>query len=228
MLRGVVTGGTGGRAALGGRPVAGKTGSAQNNTSAFFSGFTPQLSTSVWVGYPARRVPMRNLFNGGPVFGGTFPALIFHNYMEAALAGQPVVGFPAAPPPPAPPPPAAGGDRLSQQAAEAILARTGATNARRSPRRPSRVAARAQAAGSRTSTTVYLAVPAAATARGRPRRGRAPGRRGQGGAEPVGAGLRPGLHHQRPARPGGRPEPGAGQPPAQGLLRHPGRRPAAA
>jgi membrane peptidoglycan carboxypeptidase len=105
MLRGVITHGTGHRAALGGRPVAGKTGSAQNNTSAFFSGFTPQLSTSVWVGYRARRVPMRNLFNGGPVYGGTFPAIIFHNYMEAALAGLPAVGFPKAPPPPPPPKP---------------------------------------------------------------------------------------------------------------------------
>jgi membrane peptidoglycan carboxypeptidase len=82
--------------------VAGKTGSAQDNTSAFFSGFTPQLSTSVWVGYRKTRVPMRNLYNGGPVFGGTFPAEIFHNYMAAALAGAPVIGFPAAPPPPPP------------------------------------------------------------------------------------------------------------------------------
>jgi membrane peptidoglycan carboxypeptidase len=103
MLRGVITNGTGGRAALGARPVAGKTGSAQNNTSAFFSGFTPQLSTSVWVGYRARRVPMRNLFYGGPVYGGTFPAIIFHDYMEAALAGLPAAPFPAAPPPPRPP-----------------------------------------------------------------------------------------------------------------------------
>jgi membrane peptidoglycan carboxypeptidase len=104
MLRGVINGGTGHRAVLpGGRPVAGKTGSAQDNTSAFFSGFTPQLSTSVWVGYRKTRVPMRNLYNGGPVFGGTFPAEIFHDYMAAALSGQPVVGFPAAPPPPAPP-----------------------------------------------------------------------------------------------------------------------------
>jgi membrane peptidoglycan carboxypeptidase len=103
MLRGVVQNGTGTRAALGGRPVAGKTGSAQNNTSAFFSGFTPQLSTSVWVGFRKGRVPMKTQFNGGPVYGGTFPALIFHDYMAAALAGQPVVGFPAAPPPPPPP-----------------------------------------------------------------------------------------------------------------------------
>jgi membrane peptidoglycan carboxypeptidase len=105
MLRGVVNGGTGHRASLGARPVAGKTGSAQDNLSAFFSGFTPQLSTSVWVGFRARRVPMRTQFYGGPVYGGTFPALIFHDFMAAALANQPIVGFPAAPPPPKPPEP---------------------------------------------------------------------------------------------------------------------------
>jgi membrane peptidoglycan carboxypeptidase len=102
MLRGVINGGTGHRAALPDRPVAGKTGSAQDNTSAFFSGFTPQLSTSVWVGFRRTRVPMRTLFNGGPVFGGTFPAMIFQDYMTAALAGAPVIGFPAAPKPPPP------------------------------------------------------------------------------------------------------------------------------
>jgi penicillin-binding protein 1A len=102
MLRGVVTGGTGRLAALPDRPVAGKTGSAQDYTSAFFSGFTPQLSTSVWVGYRKTRVSMSNLYHGGPVFGGTFPAEIFQAYMSAALAGAPVIGFPAAPPPPPP------------------------------------------------------------------------------------------------------------------------------
>ena len=102
MLRGVINGGTGHRAALPGRPTAGKTGSAQDYTSAFFSGFTPQLSTSVWVGYRKTRVSMRNLFDGLPVFGGTFPALIFHDYMVAALKGAPVIQFPAAPPPPPP------------------------------------------------------------------------------------------------------------------------------
>jgi membrane peptidoglycan carboxypeptidase len=102
MLRGVITSGTGRRAALPGRPLAGKTGSAQDYTSAFFSGFTPQLSTSVWVGYRKTRVSMSNLYNGGPVFGGTYPAEIFQAYMSAALAGAPVIHFPAAPPPPPP------------------------------------------------------------------------------------------------------------------------------
>ena len=129
MLRGVVQGGTGTRAALPGRPVAGKTGSAQNNTSAFFSGFTPQLSTSVWVGYRKGRVPMKTQFNGGPVYGGTFPAQIFQDYMAAALVGQPVVGFPAAPPPPAPPstavPDVVG---LTQGAAQFRLAQAGFGN----------------------------------------------------------------------------------------------------
>jgi membrane peptidoglycan carboxypeptidase len=78
MVRGVVAGGTGRRASVGARPVAGKTGSAQDNLSAFLSGFTPQLSSSVWVGYRVRRMP-NNLYQGGPVFGGTFPALIFHD-----------------------------------------------------------------------------------------------------------------------------------------------------
>jgi penicillin-binding protein 1A len=126
MLRGVVSNGTGTRAALGGRPVAGKTGSAQNNVSAFFSGFTPQLSTSVWVGYRKGQVPMRTHFFGGPVYGGTFPAMIFHDFMEAALAGQPAVPFPAAPRPP--PPPRAGVPDvvgMDQQAARDRLAQAG-------------------------------------------------------------------------------------------------------
>jgi membrane peptidoglycan carboxypeptidase len=103
MLRGVVTGGTGGAAALPGRPVAGKTGTAQEYQSAFFNGYTPQLATSVWVGFTPEPVPMRTQNGGRPVYGGTFPAMIFHDYMTAALAGARVENFPAAPPPPAPP-----------------------------------------------------------------------------------------------------------------------------
>ena len=164
MLRGVITSGTGHRASLGARPVAGKTGSAQDNLSAFFSGFTPQLSTSVWVGFRARRVPMRTLYHGGPVYGGTFPAEIFHDYMQAALAGQPIVGFPAAPPPPGPPamgvPDVVG---LTQGEAQALLAQAGFnTSARQVPsdQPRGRVVRQGPRAGTkvRQGSTVYLAV----------------------------------------------------------------------
>jgi penicillin-binding protein 1A len=98
ILRGVVgPGGTGFRAAIG-RPVAGKTGTTSSYVDAWFTGFTPQLATSVWVGHARAQVPMRNLFNGGPVFGGTFPALIFQRYMATALAGEPVADLPDAGP----------------------------------------------------------------------------------------------------------------------------------
>jgi membrane peptidoglycan carboxypeptidase len=105
MLRGAVTGGTGTAAALPDRPVAGKTGTAQEYRSAFFNGYTPQMATSVWVGFTPKPVPMSYQNGGRPVYGGTFPAMIFHDYMAAALDGAPVEGFPAAPPPPKPPTP---------------------------------------------------------------------------------------------------------------------------
>jgi len=94
MLRGVVTGGTG-RGANIGRPMAGKTGTAQAYTSAFFTGYTPQLATSVWVGHRER---LKSMYVGGrPVFGGTIPAPIFRDFMLRAHEGLPVLGFP--PPP---------------------------------------------------------------------------------------------------------------------------------
>jgi membrane peptidoglycan carboxypeptidase len=96
ILGGVVRpGGTGFRAAIG-RPLAGKTGTTTSFADAWFTGFTPQLATSVWVGDPDRQTPMADLFNGGPVYGGTFPALIFHDYMAAALQGQPAAELPGA------------------------------------------------------------------------------------------------------------------------------------
>jgi beta-lactam-binding protein with PASTA domain len=72
---------------------------------------------------------MKTQFNGGPVYGGTYPALIFHDYMQAALAGQPAAGFPAAPPPPAPPSvPVPGVVGMTQGAAQARLAQAGFTS----------------------------------------------------------------------------------------------------
>ncbi len=77
ILQGVVNEGTGHRASLPGRPVAGKTGTTENYGDAWFVGYTPQLVTAVWVGYPNKLVPMTSQFHGRPVAGGTFPALIW-------------------------------------------------------------------------------------------------------------------------------------------------------
>ena len=96
MLQGVVTGGTGVAAQLPGREVAGKTGTTENYGDAWFVGFTPQLVTAVWVGYPDRLVPMTYQFHGRPVAGGTYPALIWKAFMEKALPylKYPPVTFP--------------------------------------------------------------------------------------------------------------------------------------
>jgi penicillin-binding protein 1A len=75
--------GTGTRAQIG-CPAAGKTGTTDNNTDAWFVGFTPKHSSAVWVGYPDSRIYMNSLFFGGPVDGGTFPAMIWSQYMGNA------------------------------------------------------------------------------------------------------------------------------------------------
>ncbi len=78
--------GTGARAKTG-CPVAGKTGTTDKNSDAWFVGFSPRLATSVWVGFPKGRIPMGPLFNGANVDGGTFPAQIWGQYMKAAARG---------------------------------------------------------------------------------------------------------------------------------------------
>ena len=86
LLQGVVRAGTGKRAQLSdGRPVAGKTGTTENYGDAWFVGYTPQLVTAVWVGYPNNLRPMLTEYNGEAVAGGTFPALIWKAFMEKAL-----------------------------------------------------------------------------------------------------------------------------------------------
>lgn len=86
ILQRVVRSGTGKLAALpDGRPVAGKTGTTDNYGDAWFVGYTPQLVTAVWVGYPDRLRPMLTEFHGEPVAGGTFPAQIWKSFMERAL-----------------------------------------------------------------------------------------------------------------------------------------------
>jgi penicillin-binding protein 1A len=85
MLQGVVTNGTGTSAAIAGVDVAGKTGTTSDYGDAWFVGWTPQITTAVWVGFPNKLIPMTTLFNGGPVEGGTFPAEIWHSFMVQAL-----------------------------------------------------------------------------------------------------------------------------------------------
>ena len=81
-----ITDGTGKLASIG-CPAGGKTGTTDKNTDAWFVGFTPKLSTAVWVGYPKERVQMNGLFQGRNVDGGTFPAQIWGDYMRQAKNG---------------------------------------------------------------------------------------------------------------------------------------------
>jgi penicillin-binding protein 1A len=72
-----------GRAAQMGCPAAGKTGTTDTFRDAWFAGYTPRMSTIVWVGYPHRAIPMTNV-HGIKVAGATFPAEIWHDYMKVA------------------------------------------------------------------------------------------------------------------------------------------------
>ncbi|MFL5929101.1 MAG: transglycosylase domain-containing protein [Gaiellaceae bacterium] len=97
-LEAVAQKGTGTAAAIG-RPIAGKTGTAENYVDAWFCGYVPQLTTCVWVGYPHAEVPMNYVEGYAPVYGGTIPAAIWHDFMSTALADTPVQEFPAPPAP---------------------------------------------------------------------------------------------------------------------------------
>lgn len=99
VLTQVVASGTATAAALPDRPVAGKTGSTDDNADAWFVGFTPQLATAVWMGAPEARVSMYNVGTFPRVYGGTYPAMVFREYMLGVLGGQPSLPF-AVPPPP--------------------------------------------------------------------------------------------------------------------------------
>ena len=88
----------------GGRPAAGKTGTQDENTNAWFVGFTPQLTTSVWVGDPDTYTPMVDIpefLNDGVdnVIGGTYPAKIWKAFMDRSLSGFPLLDWTAPLPP---------------------------------------------------------------------------------------------------------------------------------
>lgn len=95
LLRGVVNGGTGAAANIG-RPAAGKTGSSQFNANAWFVGYTPTLSTAIWMGKTDGQGPNQALLRikGVPrVYGGTIPARTWKTFMTDALKNVPVTDF---------------------------------------------------------------------------------------------------------------------------------------
>ena len=112
VLQGVIGFGTGTKANIG-RPAAGKTGTTSNNTDAWFVGYTPTLSTAVWMGDPlSDSVPVGvgpgcphgcvtgHFVGGGSttyygLYGGEWPAIAWGEYMKAALKNVPVTPFSA-------------------------------------------------------------------------------------------------------------------------------------
>jgi len=97
VLQQVIARGTGTAAQLD-RPAAGKTGTGEDYKNAWFCGYTPTLSTAVWVGFPETEVQMTPPATSITVYGGTWPAQIWQRFMTAATAGTPSADF-AAPAP---------------------------------------------------------------------------------------------------------------------------------
>jgi penicillin-binding protein 1A len=92
MMQGVVQRGTGVPAGAGlNRPIAGKTGTSQDFTDAWFSGFTPDVVTVVWVGFD------NPVSLGDNQTGAAVAAPIWHDYMAFALKHRPVLSFPQPP-----------------------------------------------------------------------------------------------------------------------------------
>ncbi|MBU4240362.1 MAG: PBP1A family penicillin-binding protein [Actinobacteria bacterium] len=86
VLQKVVASGTGTAARIG-RPQAGKTGTTEDYADAWFIGYTPDLVTAVWVGYPQGRISM------GVMCGGDLPASIWRSFMSQALEDVPKTAF---------------------------------------------------------------------------------------------------------------------------------------
>ncbi|HEY5052634.1 MAG TPA: transglycosylase domain-containing protein [Solirubrobacterales bacterium] len=83
ILETVVSSGTGTHAQIGVEGQWGKTGTTSNNADAWFCGGVSEVTACVWVGYPDSTTPMTTLYDGGPVMGGTFPALIWASVVSA-------------------------------------------------------------------------------------------------------------------------------------------------
>lgn len=106
VLTNVVEKGTGTSAKLPGRQVAGKTGTTDDNLSAWFVGYTPQLSTAISMyrldddeKHKNRTFePMYGTGGKDKIHGASFPAQVWHEYMAEAMKGVKAVDFPKAEP----------------------------------------------------------------------------------------------------------------------------------
>jgi penicillin-binding protein 1A len=84
LLHDNITEGTGTAAYTGCPGQGGKTGTTDNFTDAWFAGIQPNLATAVWVGYPQSNGIEMTSVHGTTVFGGTFPAEIWHSLYSGA------------------------------------------------------------------------------------------------------------------------------------------------
>ncbi len=93
-LRQVVLGGTATSALRGfGRQAAGKTGTSNDNTSAWFTGYTPELATSIAFFRDDALTTLQGIGGITSLTGGTFPARIWGAYTKGALEGMPKTKF---------------------------------------------------------------------------------------------------------------------------------------
>jgi len=93
-LRQVVEHGTGTGAQVKGHQLAGKTGTTENYNDAWFIGYTPTMTTAVWMGYPGSESRQMLDVKGQKVSGGTLPATIFQRFMTNALGSSDTGTFP--------------------------------------------------------------------------------------------------------------------------------------
>ncbi|CAM8631070.1 MrcB Membrane carboxypeptidase (penicillin-binding protein) [Acidimicrobiia bacterium] len=110
ILANNVQSGTGTNARLGAQPAAGKTGTTEGNSNTWFVGYTPYLTTAVWMGIPSEGTKSMGNLAGQEQFGGLWPATIWRNFNKAWLDSRqkPVAKFPTCAPALRPGQPAAG------------------------------------------------------------------------------------------------------------------------
>lgn len=159
ILRGVITRGTGRKNGQIGRPAAGKTGTTDNYTDAWFAGYTPQYATVVWLGFPeSTKKPLKNIHGLPKVYGGSLPAQIWSRYMRIAHKGLAVEPFPKASGTPSTPMPEVTGMALDD--ARETLKKAGfptvKTETVRSRRKKGTVVAQDPAAGAGVQTGVVV------------------------------------------------------------------------